>query len=478
MLKKFKILVATIVLTLVGVFVVLAAWVYSGYVNREEILVTDIERSLFNTIQTYYKMHEDSIKNNRNNSWQQMQQNTWKEVKKAYPEADVIRLENIWDSIGKERAKEFDKRRDGRMRRENRDLGAIVPSFMLQSIDFNEHTVDELNAILQSSLKDKKVFSLVELELKTEEDVPDRKQRKKRYSIEENGDIVTRPILVDPLKDLFITARVNQPKNEILTKIAPQLLLSLILFLFLAGTFYYLVRTIVNQNKMALLRKSFVNNMTHELKTPVATVMAAIEAVQRYGAKNDRQKMEKYLAISHRELEHLSGLIEKVLQLDVDGVNGLVLSRTSFDLVTLVEECAEVARLGTNKNVAIRILSDVRPIDVKWDLAHIKNVFNNLFDNAIKYAEENVEINVNLNIVGSEVIIEVGDNGIGIAANYHQDIFEMFFRVPSRGNLHPVKGFGLGLAYVSQIVKQHQGEIRVESEVGKGTTFKITLPKI
>jgi len=241
------------------------------------------------------------------------------------------------------------------------------------------------------------------------------------------------------------------------------------------GTFFYLMRTILTQNKMAELRKNFVDNMTHELKTPVSTVMAAIEAIQLYGVQDDKEKMNRYLNISKKELEHLSNMIEKVLQMDIDATRGIVLQRSDFDMVAMVKSAIEVAQLNNTKKVEFRLIVDQDKIMVNGDEAHLKNVINNLLENAVKYAGHIVHIEVEVKTTKENVHIRITDNGKGIAAEYHNQIFDMFFRVPS-GNLHDVKGFGLGLAYVKQVVKRHDGKIVVESELEKGSTFSIKLP--
>jgi signal transduction histidine kinase len=216
--------------------------------------------------------------------------------------------------------------------------------------------------------------------------------------------------------------------------------------------------------------------MTHELKTPVSTVMAAVESIQRFGAQDDKERMNRYLAVSRQELEHLSNMIERVLQVDVAETNGVQLEKSWFNLNQLIDECTENAKIFAKKKVEIVKSSSGTDFNFLADQAHIKNVISNLLDNAIKYAGDEVHIKIDLQEKDKSFILSISDNGIGIPKTYQKGVFDLFFRVPS-GDIHNVKGFGLGLAYVKQIVQQHQGTIDLSSEESVGSTFVIELPK-
>jgi len=165
-----------------------------------------------------------------------------------------------------------------------------------------------------------------------------------------------------------------------------------------------------------------------------------------------------------------------VLQVDVAETNGVLLEKTWFDLDNLIDESMENAKLFAKKEVDIQKTITGDSFQIFADQAHIKNVINNLLDNAIKYAGDQVKINIALSENGDRYTLSIQDNGIGIPKAYQKGVFDLFFRVPS-GNIHNVKGFGLGLAYVKQIVQQHQGTIDLNSEEAVGSTFVIDLPK-
>lgn len=461
-----------IILSLLGIGGIVGVWLYGGYVNRREILVSEVERSLFNAIQSYYEIHQEVINDKRNLNVTKEGKLFVSRIKALYPNIDESKIQNLWDSLARERMRRYAERREAK--KGDGEPVAIIPSFMLQNIDFNDSTLDEVNVLLWESLAVKGITTPVTVDIKTITD-KDRPRGPHRIKVDSNGTISTRPILVNAAQDQFLLAQFEQPIFYLLGKMAIQLIVSVLLIVALIGAFIYLLWTINRQNKLALLRKSFVNNMTHELKTPVATVMAAVESVQRYGARDDKSKMEKYLDISHRELQHLSNMIEKVLQLDIDEVKGIVMQKTSVDLVRLLEEGAEIAQLGAKKAVVIDFGNDLNEFSVQADSAHLKNVISNLLDNAIKYSGESVKIQIKLRREAGFARISISDDGLGIDGSYLKDIFDMFFRVPS-GNLHPIKGFGLGLAYVRQVVRQHGGNVEVDSTLGKGTIFTLSIP--
>src|SRR5690606_11796287 len=184
----------------------------------------------------------------------------------------------------------------------------------------------------------------------------------------------------------------------------------------------------------------------------------------------------KYLSISRRELEHLSDMIERVLQVDLAGTKGVLLNKSWFDLYQIVHDCVNNTQVFSNKKAIINFHHEQMQGMIFADQSHIKNVISNLLDNALKYSNENVQIDVSIKMLANGYQIAIKDNGHGIEEAYQKEIFDLFFRVPS-GNIHNVKGFGLGLAYVKQIISQHQGSVTLKSTLGSGSTFLLFLPK-
>src|SRR5690606_3545945 len=271
-------------------------------------------------------------------------------------------------------------------------------------------------------------------------------------------------------------AKFDNPWAYLLRTMWWQVLFSVLLLAALIGTFLYLLQTIKRQHELAQQRKSFVNNMTHELKTPVATVMAAVEAIQRFGAKGDKGRTEKYLHVSKQELEHLNNVVERLLQMDHDDVRGVPLIKQDMDIVGAVASGIETAQMSAKKETLIDLITEEERLFVHADEAHMKSVISNLLDNAIKYSGERATVAVHILDKGDFVEIRVEDKGKGIDKSQQKHIFDMFYRV-SEGHLHEVKGFGIGLAYVKQVIQQHGGEVGVESAIGRGSTFTVKFPK-
>lgn len=267
------------------------------------------------------------------------------------------------------------------------------------------------------------------------------------------------------------------PDSLILKKMIPQILFSLLLILFTSIAFVFLYRNIASQQKLAVVKNEFISNVTHELKTPIATVQVAVEALKNFNAIDDPKRTKEYLDISTTELQRLSMLVDKVLKLSMFESGRIVLNKEWFDMKELVAETIESMRLQFDKTgVSVSQNTPGENMAIYADKLHISSVVYNLLDNALKYSGNKGVVEVSLATPLSNVIeLRVKDNGIGIAPEFQQKIFEKFFRVPS-GDIHNVKGYGLGLSYVSHIVEQHHGLIEVKSELGKGSTFILRFP--
>ena len=258
-----------------------------------------------------------------------------------------------------------------------------------------------------------------------------------------------------------------------------QLLLISIMLIFISGfTFVYLLKTIFNQKKLNELKNDFINNITHELKTPISTMSVAIEAIQNFDVINDKQKTNEYLNITNNELFRLSTMIDKVLKTSAFEQNNIKFNLEKLNLIDLSETVIGNFKPQFEKHrVQFTSSYNSDAIYVLADKVHFTNVIYNLIDNAIKYSPIKPEISYKISLHTRRIFIEVKDNGIGIPTEYTDRIFEKFFRVPT-GNVHNVKGYGLGLNYVKGVLSGHNGSISVKSEENRGTTFTIELPSV
>lgn len=262
----------------------------------------------------------------------------------------------------------------------------------------------------------------------------------------------------------------------LLRRIMAPIFLSLFIVGFTILSFILLYRNLLRQRKLAEIKNEFISNITHELKTPIATVSVAIEALRSFNASLNAERTKEYLDISHNELQRLSLLVDKVLKLSMFEKKEAELKYERLDMKDLVAEVTASMRLQAEKYGADVTVEATGDAILNGDRLHLVSVIFNLLDNALKYSREKPRIHINTTGTDTEVRLCITDSGIGISKEYHDKVFEKFFRVPT-GNLHNAKGYGLGLSYVAHVVQKHKGTIRIESAEGKGSAFVINLPK-
>lgn len=253
---------------------------------------------------------------------------------------------------------------------------------------------------------------------------------------------------------------------------------TIILTALLIGIFAYAIMIILRQKKLSIIKNDFINNMTHELKTPISTISLASQMLQDGSISNTPKTIEHISKVINQESKRLGFQVEKVLQMAVFNEGRLKLKFKEFNINQTIQTVVTNFELRIrNKNGVLNAEINAEYPMVKGDEVHLTNVIFNLLDNAMKYSNGQPEISVSTMNKNDYVVIAIKDNGIGIAKEHHAQIFDRFYRVPT-GNVHDVKGFGLGLSYVKKIIDLHSGKIKVDSAVNKGTKFSILLPKI
>lgn len=262
----------------------------------------------------------------------------------------------------------------------------------------------------------------------------------------------------------------------ILKRIGAPILFTVFLLGFTILSFTLLYRNLRHQQRLADIKNEFISNITHELKTPIATVSVAIEAMRSFNANMDPARSKEYLDISANELQRLSLLVDKVLKLSMFEKKEVELKYEPLDMKQVVDEVTASMRLQFEKKGATVRVSSEGNTTLEGDRLHLVSVIFNLLDNALKYSNDKPLIHLLVKGRESNVTLVISDSGIGIPQEYHHRIFEKFFRVPT-GNLHNAKGYGLGLSYVSHVINKHRGTIKVESVPGDGSKFYITLPR-
>ena len=240
--------------------------------------------------------------------------------------------------------------------------------------------------------------------------------------------------------------------------------------------FGYTVSVIIRQKKLGIMKTDFINNMTHEFKTPIATISLAADSISSPKVMSDPERIKRFAGIIKQENKRMNKQVEKVLQMALLDKKDFSLRHGAVDLHEVIEQavqniCLQVEPRGGK---ATTDLQATQPV-IEADLTHVSNIINNLLDNANKYSPEAPVIHVTTENTANGVRVAIADNGMGMSKEARKHIFDKFYRVHT-GNRHDVKGFGLGLSYVKAMMTAHEGNIDVRSELGKGSTFILYFP--
>ncbi len=284
-------------------------------------------------------------------------------------------------------------------------------------------------------------------------------------------------------QDLFNTEELYlyiQVSNKALIRSIGGLLIAALLFtLIIMGTFYVTLGTLLNQRKLSELKTNFINNMTHEFKTPLATITLAVDALSSPKLKEDPEKMNYYRNIIKEENQRMNKHVENILQAAKIDKNSLRLKLEEVDIHDILREVMDKYQLQIETiGGEISLLPEALQHILLGDKFHLTNVFSNLLDNAIKYRREDVAVSIQIrttNPNNRHIQIRVEDNGLGMKREVLNQVFDRFYRADT-GNIHNVKGFGLGLAYSKEIIELHGGRIKAESTPGQGSSFIVMLP--
>jgi len=268
-------------------------------------------------------------------------------------------------------------------------------------------------------------------------------------------------------------------KNEhILEDISNILLLSIFFIFIIIVAFSSSLYQLVRQKKISEIKTDFINNMTHEFKTPIATINLALDAIKNPKIINDNEKVKRYVRMIREENKRMHGQVENVLRISRLEKGQLEISKVAIDMHDIVEEAiSHVDLLVKNQNGTITTHLHSIQSEVLGNHLHLTNVIVNMLENALKYSESAPNIEVFTESSSKFFIVKIKDDGIGMGKNAQKYAFNKFYR-EHKGDVHNVKGHGLGLAYVKEIIENHHGTVFVESEKGKGSTFTVKLPLI
>jgi two-component system, OmpR family, phosphate regulon sensor histidine kinase PhoR len=252
--------------------------------------------------------------------------------------------------------------------------------------------------------------------------------------------------------------------------------ISVIVISFLIFSFYFITANNLKQKKLSVIKNDFISNMTHEFKTPISTISLASEMLSDETISQTPEKQRRYIRMIRDENKRLSVLVESILQTSILDKGEFRLKLSEVDIHEIIQNAISNTHLLIDQQKgSVHTFLKAQRFRLLADKVHLTNIIFNLIDNAIKYSREKPEISISTFNTSEGIMIQVKDNGIGISKENQRKIFDKFYRVPT-GNVHNVKGFGLGLSYVLAVVLKHNGTISVNSEVGKGSTFNVHLP--
>ena len=274
----------------------------------------------------------------------------------------------------------------------------------------------------------------------------------------------------------YLTLKFPHQKRYILREMLSLLIISIFILIVLVGSYIYFLSTIFQQKKLSDIKNDFVNNMTHELKTPIATINLGIQFFSDKNIQKTPEAEERTLKIMANEVKRLHQLVESILTSATLEKAEFKIKFSKENIHKIISDLVHNTRLIVeNKGGRIEAHLNAENPCAEIDKTHFTNVLNNLIDNAIKYCDQSPQIVISTHSDQKGIYISIKDNGIGIPKEHQKKIFEKFYRVPT-GNTHNVKGFGLGLFYVKRIIELHRGHISLKSEPNKGSEFTIFIP--
>jgi two-component system, OmpR family, phosphate regulon sensor histidine kinase PhoR len=349
--------------------------------------------------------------------------------------------------------------------------------YYLQGFTVQTLSDEEVRLIVDTSLRKYNIKEKYEYAITNIYQVP--VKNSKGFNIDNLNDGISISLTPDPDRSRtpeVFHLYISEDKNYILKKMGWMIAASIFFTAIIISAFALTVRTLFNQKKLSEIKSDFINNMTHELKTPLATISLAIDALTNEKVIHDSDKVRYYSSMIKDENKRMNKQVEKILQAARIERQDIKLNLQKLDAHEIINKVADNLSLQIQeKNGSLSLSLNADRHIIEADEVHFSNIVFNLLDNAIKYSKENLHIEVSTKIMNGMLAIVVKDNGIGMNRETQSRVFEKFYRAHT-GNIHNVKGFGLGLSYVKATVEAHQGKVNVDSSLGKGSTFTVMLP--
>jgi len=472
MLKWSSALVIFIVtIATIGLMVIQVYWIRDAVKVKQAVFLRDVQQAMTKVVLNLDRMRIEERLNRQRQSY--LRQQNLRTIRDSLNQLFFSGLENLNSQSEIERLLQTTDEA-------NSALSQLTVSFSkVDAASFLLNKKELINTQIKSELKKKKIYIDFEFGIFSPATNSMILQKSGKYPDELHSQSYV--FSLSPLGPSFgypnkLVIYFPNERRYVLNQLWLLLLISIVLFIVIILSFYFSIHTINRQKKLSVMKNDFINNMTHEFKTPISTISLACEALKDSDVKKSEGLYDNYIGVINTENNRLSSMAEQILQTAIMDKGQLKLQQMELDVHAIIQSAIE------SKNIQIQsrhgtLNSSLRATNsnVVGDKIHLTNVVINLLDNAIKYNTSQPEIIINTVNRNGSVLIRVQDNGIGISSSDQKRIFEKLYRVHT-GNLHDFKGFGLGLSYVKAIVELHEGKVSVESEPGKGSIFTIKLP--
>ena len=493
--------IITVIITTIGIQVY---WNYKNYQTNKQQLVNDVQISLDKAVDNYYATIAEQtassfiIQNNANGVKFSANSSSQFRIEKDSTKSEFI---NLVDSLKFDKTKSVEifnmPKGDSTIIEYSKDFIFTLPpdsldfgisnfthNYSFETPDVKQLTSKVLISMMSNNIDLKRLDSLVNIEFERKNLSIDSKlyfdegKLNRKPPLLLNDSILNKNgILSTTSKSLFLpkgSTLLIGFKNVTLTilkRILSGILISTLLILAVISCLFYLLKIIKHQKQIAEVKNDLISNITHEFKTPIATIGVALESITNFNGIDDKAKTKKYINMSAEQLGKLNIMVEKLLETATLDSDRLELNKDTIDIVELISTLINRYKIQF-PDKTFKFNFNVERLNATIDVFHFENALNNILDNAVKYGGYLISVDVNLKDKNIDILIS--DNGNSLTKANKDRVFEKFYRVP-KGNTHNVKGFGIGLYYTKTIIKKHKGLIALELNKNL-TTFKITLP--
>lgn len=506
--KRYQWILYVIVFVILGTIGIQVFWNYKNYLVNKQQLINDVQHSLDNAVEGYYAhlaenktiafafetidssfietgkldsiVHKIEFRNIK--SFDPIDVNFFDGVsvyKGIEPDSCLLSIRNTHIKFVKPRLKAIYK--DLHIDSSSQSHFRMLTSKIILSLTSDTLLLEEINNLLKTEFERKKL----DIDYRLSYLDPSHKTKALTNfsdSKKVNDSLIEKTLLSSISKSAFLPngsilkIHFTNTTKIILSRILSGILISIILVLAVISCLFYLLRIIKHQKQLAEVKNDLISNITHEFKTPIATISVALESIKNFKVIDNKEKTKKYLDMSSDQLEKLNVMVEKLLETATLDSESLELNKESVNIVDLLNSIIDKHQIfsttiGTEAK-KISFNSSKETIMANVDVFHFENAINNIIDNAIKYGGE--IISINLKKQNNQISISISDNGNTLTKANKEKIFEKFYRV-SKGNAHDVKGFGIGLYYAKKIIEKHGGVIHLNLD-NNLTTFKLSLP--